>query len=157
VKRLGKVTIRHILDEDPDLSYLQHEMDGDRIVSSCAYSNEDIELLGLETVKGYIEEDRQRLKAFYRDDWWMIGIRAEAEVLTGEGLCWLCNTVSSGGLWGIESDSGKAYLKEVADDELSSLRDTLKELGFEDAEIDMAFTSAEVVGPFDSQRRKRCA
>jgi hypothetical protein len=38
--------------------------------------------------------------------------------------------LTSGGLWGIESDSSNEYLKEVEAEELADLRGTLIEAGF---------------------------
>jgi hypothetical protein len=134
------------LDDDPDLSYLEHEVDEEerRIVNSCAYSNEDIKALGWDTVKGYVEEDRERLAAFNRGNWWMVGIRAEAEILTGGDRGYLLiNRIKSGGLWGVESDSDEAYFREVEEDELANLRDVLTELGFPAEEIDAAFAETE--------------
>ena len=42
----------------------------------------------------------------------------------------ICQTITSGGLWGIESDSEESYLRSVEQEELSDLRAQLYELGF---------------------------
>jgi hypothetical protein len=70
----------------------------------------------------------------------MICVRVQAEINTSpNGTDWLINRVSSGGLWGIESDSDKSYLATVAKEELSELKSTLSELGFSETEIETAF------------------
>ena len=59
-------------------------------------------------------------------NWGFIGIGARAEIVIGE----TCQTIHSGGLWGIESDSEGTYLQEIEKDELADLRRVLCELGF---------------------------
>jgi hypothetical protein len=47
--------------------------------------------------------------------------------------------ITSGGLWGIESDSDAAYLKEIEQEQLSELRDQLHAIGFSTRSISAAF------------------
>ncbi len=64
----------------------------------------------------YGRQDFKRMEGLLKGDWHFVGIMAEAEVLSPiEGMKdnFRVETLSSGGLWGIESDSGD-YLKEVA-------------------------------------------
>jgi hypothetical protein len=49
------------------------------------------------------------------------------------------HTVRSGGLWGTESDSDRSHFEEIEKDELSSLRESLKILGFSARAISAAF------------------
>jgi hypothetical protein len=63
-----------------------------------------------------------------------IGIRASASIRVGNFL----QSITSGGLWGIESDSDKPYLKEIEDEQLSELRDIRHELGFSKRAISTA-------------------
>ena len=69
--------------------------------------------------------DYKRMKGLNMGDWSFIGIQAEAKVsyktINGRRL----ETLTSGGLWGMESDSGK-YLEEVMDEELSDLKGHLE-------------------------------
>ncbi len=51
-------------------------------------------------------------------------------------------TITSGGLWGIESDAGK-YFEEVEREELAALCDQLHALGFSKRTIAAAFRSVE--------------
>ena len=104
-----------------------------------------------EEVRKYVRQDYERMESLNRGDWCYIGIRAEAEVgIEGkepsrryhfEG--WTMQTISSGGLWGIESDSGNDYLQSVEQEELSELRAQLKELGFSTRAISTAFKNVE--------------
>lgn len=78
----------------------------------------------------YLDQDEfEDRKAEYENgDFGFIGIRAEAEVqLEANGAI---QTLTSGGLWGIESDSGREYLNEVAQEELADLKSTLRAAGF---------------------------
>ena len=68
------------------------------------------------------------MESIARSDKWFVGIRAEARVKLSDSD--LTQRISSGGLWGIESDSDKAYFAEVTGDELSALTAELKRMGF---------------------------
>ncbi len=106
--------------------------------------------LTIEDVRKYVRQDYDRMERMNRGDWCMIGIRAEAEI----SLPVQCNKgcvhghevyyhttqhITSGGLWGIESDSDKSYLESVEKEELSDLRAQLKALGFSARAISTAF------------------
>lgn len=56
---------------------------------------------------------------------------AEAEVVVGG----VVQTLSSRGLWGIESDSDASYLKTVGEDEIDQLKDVLRSAGLDDDAI----------------------
>ncbi len=91
-------------------------------------------------VKKYVQEDYRRMERLDAGDWCYVGIIAKAEVqLTGD----LCQVLRSGGLWGVESDSGDKYLAEVAQEELASLRAELEAVGFGKRAIAHAFTKVE--------------
>ncbi len=85
-------------------------------------------------------------------NWYYIGIRAEAEIgipslgaqVKGtkkmeSGLLLTTQHITSGGLWGVESDSEKSYLESVEKEELTDLRAQLKALGFSSRAISQAF------------------
>lgn len=75
-----------------------------------------------------VDRDYENLRAWCNDEWHWIGIRAVAQVtLDTNGVI---QHLSSGGLWGIESDSDKAYFAEVAAEELADLKSTLEAAGF---------------------------
>jgi hypothetical protein len=53
-----------------------------------------------------------------------IGIRAEAEIVVNG----VCQIITSGGLWGIESDSDLQYLAEIEHEEVDQLKAILGSL-----------------------------
>lgn len=72
------------------------------------------------------EEFADRLHQYQNGDFAFIGIQAKAEVMV-DGIC---QTITSGGLWGIEDDSDESYLRDVEQEELGALRGQLYQLGF---------------------------
>ncbi len=97
---LAEIRVKELEDDYPDLSWLETEY----------------------------EEDRQRLKD-YGYTWYCIGIRAEAIIYipVGQG-CFSIQAIKSSGLWGIESDSGKEYLEEVGQEQVTELLGYLRTL-----------------------------
>lgn len=84
----------------------------------------------------YEEEDRARHEAWQRGEWSYVGIQAVAQIEfcladIPQGSAGF-EKISSGGLWGIESDSEESYFAEVYADEVSDLKDRLKALGIGD-------------------------
>ncbi len=82
--------------------------------------------------KKYALQDFERMESAERGNWQMLGCTAVAEVSysIGNGSRRL-ETLSSGGLWGIASDSDKAYLREVEGEELADLAQHLGHFGIE--------------------------
>jgi hypothetical protein len=76
----------------------------------------------------YLEqpEFRDRYQHFRNGDFSFIGIQAEAKILVNG----VCPTITSGGLWNIESDSDRRYLSEVEQEEIDHLKAILHSLGF---------------------------
>jgi hypothetical protein len=70
-------------------------------------------------------EFADRREAFRRGDFSFVGVRAEAEVDIGG----IVQTLTSGGLWGVESDAGDSYVEEVAGEEWAELRRVLTDVG----------------------------
>jgi hypothetical protein len=91
-------------------------------------------------IRKYIEQDYERMEGLNDGRWGFIGIRVDAEVVLGEGHRVL-QTVSSGGLWGIESDADADYLKSIHAEELEQLKDELHSIGFGKRAIATAFKS----------------
>lgn len=102
-----------------------------------------------EEVRKYTRQDYDRMESLNRGNWCYLGIRAEAETIpnvqNANGTNWhgVVQHVSSGGLWGIESDSEKSYLAEVEQGELENLRAELTALGFSRRAISKAFQNIE--------------
>ena len=80
----------------------------------------------------YLQQyDKKRLEAYYNNEWHFVGIQAVAEIRI-DGLL---QTINSGGLWGIESDSSDEYFDEVFEEEKEQLKDVLLQLGFTEKQI----------------------
>ena len=77
------------------------------------------------------EEFEERLAAFNRGEFSFVGVRAEAEVVI-EGTV---QTLTSPGLWGIESDSGEEYIEQVSGEEYHALRDVLLAVGIATSQL----------------------
>jgi len=76
----------------------------------------------------YLEQEgfEDRLDQYKRGVFGYMGIVAKAEVVI-DGIC---QTITSGGLWGIEDDSDEGYLNEIAQEQLNELSDQLEAIGF---------------------------
>ena len=120
---------------------------GDMERGELRYFNGVIENYRSETpekIRQYVVRDYERMERLNRGDWCFIGIRAEAQYSVGEargGSC-LLQEMSSGGLWGIESDSNADYFAEVEAEELSDLRAQLAAIGFSKRAISAAVKNA---------------
>lgn len=80
--------------------------------------------------------DYERMESLNRGLWGFVGVGAEARIqITRHGPF---QDISSGSLWGIESDSDD-YLKEVEEEQLTELRAQLHALGFSQRAISAAF------------------
>jgi len=96
-------------------------------------------------IRKYIRHDYDRMESLNAGRWCYLGIRAEAEIQTGsEDRPNVVQRISSGGLWGDESDSG-SYIKYVENEELAGLRDELLALGFSRRAVSQAFKNVQEV------------
>lgn len=153
-KRILSIELKHIDDTNPDTSYLgeySNTSNGEFSISRSIpgqyhYFNPgsvepfnsaacwipadrepaDKEKFWRDTMRENARLDYERMEAYYHDEWGFISIRAQAEVVIGG----VCQFITSGGLYGIESDSNKSYFREVEREELNQLRGILHELGF---------------------------
>ena len=115
IRLAGPIKVRYILDDNPDLSYLEQDYKSDGLTESQRQK--------------YLAQDKQRLKNYYDGNWSAIGIKAEAQIqILNNPSSWILQTIHSGGLWGIESDSTKSYLEEVEQEEISELKHILRKL-----------------------------
>lgn len=120
-------------DPYPDIKYLISAIEEGKIASSVRYSDRDIEKYGLEQVSQWINEDLDRFDSC-GISWHMMQIRAEATIL----VYGVEQRITSGGLFGVESDSGESYINDVKQEELHNLETILLELGFSREEIALA-------------------
>lgn len=79
---------------------------------------------GSDDYREYGKQDFARMESLQRGDWSLVGVWAEAEVC----VAGVVQTIRSGGLWGIESDSC-SHIDDVANEELSALDEQLAALG----------------------------
>jgi hypothetical protein len=164
-KKIGEIRIVHGTDNDPDLSYLGTYTDSltdGIIVRKYGQFYEDLseieeiptkstEYRGFKpsnmresendpNYKKYAIQDYERMEQINNGNVGFICISAEAEVLTStDRKNWLINTLSSGGLYGIESDSDNSYIESVEKEELDQLKEVLKEYGFTEKQINKSF------------------
>ena len=102
-----------------------------------------------EDIRKYILRDYKRTESLNRGEWCFLGVRADAEVYLGatspsfNNYIGSTQTITSGGLWGIESDSDDSYIEDQGKNELSELKDQLKALGFSSRAISKAFQNVQ--------------
>jgi len=96
-------------------------------------------------IKKYCLQDYERMESLDAGYWHFVGIRAEARIAVGEGSAKPVSTqtITSGGLWGLESDMSKSDFEETEAEELSQLKSQLKALGFSTRAISAAFKNVE--------------
>lgn len=79
----------------------------------------------------YAKQDAKRLKAFDDGEWHMMGCVAHAEVSYEESPCGSrrLQVFTSGGIWGIESDSDSDFKGATEKDQLDDLKAHLQHFG----------------------------
>jgi hypothetical protein len=117
VLEVRAIRVRVLHDDDPDPSY---------------FDSGDPE---------YKDQDEARRKEYENGDFSFVGVRAEAEVVVENVI----QTITSGGLWGIESDSGEGYIDDVALEEYDNLREILKAIGVSTAQVPVG--DKKMIGP----------
>ena len=139
--KVDSIIIRRKSDNHTFPDYLETKLKDGKIIESCRYSQKDYDN-NTEQVEKWIEEDHERLQN-YAITWFSIGIIVEAQVsypIDNNGnrrLEWF----SSGGLWGIESDSEESYLKSIEEEETENLKEHLKQFN-----VDVSsFNAVEVI------------
>lgn len=91
------------------------------------------------------KRDFARAEKIASGDIQFVGIVAKAEILVPLGDHWISQQVRSGGLWGIESDSGEEYFEEVGKEQVAELKEILLEYGFTKTQLQ----KVKVVFAFD--------
>lgn len=140
MKKINKIVLKRIIDDDLNIEYLKTDYTyANRqltIIKSMRYSQADCKKYTHKKVLSWIIQDHKRYNKFNNGELCQYGIKAEAEINTSiGGGNWLINHVSSGGLWGIDEDSGNSYFDEVQKEQLEDLKILLKELGFTQEQI----------------------
>jgi hypothetical protein len=115
-------------------------------------NHENYKGLPEEEIRKYCRQDFDRMESLSNGNWYYIGIRAEARVFVNEKLIGpvashgIAQTITSGGLYGIESDSGREHIEETIREELESLKTELLALGFSKRAISKAFQNVQEKG-----------
>lgn len=112
--RIESIEVRRQDDYDADLSYLDQT--------------------DAQMGEGFEAYAAQRKAAYWANDWGIVGVDARAIVCVGG----VRQEITSGGLWGIESDSGEDYFTEIESEQLDELAGILRALGFTAEQIEEA-------------------
>lgn len=134
------IRVFKMIDQDPDLSWLGEY--SDRATSPAAIDREERgdkgrgefryfnpAMTGEETGNPESpEQDYQRCEDYNRGGWCMLGIQASATIVVNG----VRQDINSGGLWGVESDGGDTYHREVAHEQLRELASILESMGIEE-------------------------
>jgi len=97
--------------------------------------------LSEDEIRKYCKQEFDRMESLNNQQWGFIGIRAEADYSVDNSQ--LIQEATSGGLWGIESDSDASYFTSVEQEELAELRKQLEGIGFSKRAIAAAFKNVE--------------
>lgn len=159
--KILEITIHKAVDEYPDTSFLGEYTDQEAPWVICRRHGEYVKNLGeddcipersreyrffkpyaggepegSDDFQRYGKQDFDRMEALNRGDFYYMGVWAEARVKLTDGD--LTQTISSGGLWGVESDSPEDYLLDIEKEELVTLRRELIAVGFSNRQITSA-------------------
>lgn len=142
--KVVKIEVKRIVDEYPDISFLEttpeyhYGTDGSNWNHVSEEEKQKIiaqygSILG--ACVAYAEQDKERLDAYNRGTWWMIGIKtiATVHILVNDNVI-KTQTIDSGGILGIESDSDKSYLQEIGRNQIDEVKDYLRVLCVEDVD-----------------------
>jgi hypothetical protein len=118
------------------------EESGDWSHSEYQYFNTSGNYQGepLADIVQYTKADYERMESLNAGNWGFIGIQAHAEIVIGN----VCQKITSGGLWGIESDSDESYFREVESENLVELRGILHDMGFSKRAIAQSVKTANL-------------
>lgn len=142
-KVISKARIVSMVDDSPDTSMLGEysntpgpfAIDRERL-GDCGSSHEytyfnpcyqNYKGLSDRTIKKYCKKDYERMESLNNGNWYFMGIWAEC-TYTINGVI---QKLSSGGLWGIDSDAGDGYIKEIEGEQYAELVEIVKSLGLE--------------------------
>ena len=165
--KIESIRIEHKPDTDPDLSWIGEFTDnatdnaiirhGEHAGKLVSELGEDDKLPGKSREYRFFvpamtgeetgdpdspKQDWQRMEGYNSGQWSMIGVVAKAEIVSPNGII---QTIRSGGLWGVESDSGADNLLEIAKEQLAELKAELLALngGLSERAIDRAIKNCD--------------
>jgi hypothetical protein len=126
------VKLQWKLDESPDLSWIgEYSNTPKEGAISTGRSGRHYRWFNPANPE-YGQAEFERMEGYENGNWQVLGIVATAEIAydIGGGSKRL-ERLSSGGLWGIDSDSDQGYLKEVEQEQLEDLSSHLGHFGIE--------------------------
>jgi len=138
--KLGQVSIERVTDECPDLSYLGRYSDSDATNRKNEIAIER-EYSGVGEYHWFIaaevdnmkqaQQNYRRMESYENQQWCMLGIIAKAQILvpSGQNDGFTVQTIRSGGIYGVESDSEESYFEELEEEEIEDLKEQLGILG----------------------------
>lgn len=130
-----KIDVKRIIDENPDLSFLEttpechYGIDGSNWAHvSEEYKQKVIAQYGSiwNACVEYAKKDKKCLEDYNRGVWWMIGIKAVATIHIMNDNIVKIQTIDSGGLFGIASDSDNDDIKEIERDQIDEVKNYLR-------------------------------
>lgn len=162
--KIESIVIEHVVDTDPDTSFLGNytsiletgvivrqydtfyeDLSREEIDKIPTMSREHTgfnpyaggEKVGTKEYRDYGLKDYEHMEKINKGAVWFVGIIAKAVINVAGTL----QHISSGGLYGIESDSDDVYINEIELEQLSELKEQLKALNidvtnFDDIEIE---------------------
>ena len=147
-KRIAKVVYLRESDDSPDLSclgeysnqpdavHIDREERGDRGHGEYRYFNMSSNYTDEkpEDQQKYMEQDYRRMED-YGNGWCMMFLQCQAQVVING----IVQTITSGGLGGVESDSDEDYFEEIKKEQLDELAEVLRSMGFSKKAISTAF------------------
>ena len=146
--KVVKIEVKRIIDEDPDLSFLETTPEGHYGTDGSNWghvSEEDKQKVISQygsiwnACIEYTKQDKKRLDDYNRGVWEMIGIRAVATIhIPVNDNTVKIQTIDSGGLFGIESDSDDSHIHEIWKDQIDEVKKYLRTLcvdSIDDCEI----------------------
>lgn len=109
-----------------------HRLDADAPLAISRSTFRRIERIDEYPDDSWLDNDagRERLHAFRDGTWHLISIQASATLRIPHGRRVVSKTITSPGLWGIESDAGDDYRDRIFADQCVKLAALCEALGF---------------------------
>lgn len=151
-KRIDRITFKKEVDESPDLSFLGEYSNkpGDPAKTIDRQERGDMgrnefryfvaAMSGKDTGNPEsVEQDYQRMEGCCKGEWCMLFLVCEARIVING----IIQTVTSGGLGGVESDCDDDLFDEIKQVQKEELAAVLRSIGFSQKQISAAFKKME--------------
>ena len=161
--KIESIAIEHKLDDNPDTSFIGEytsDLDDGVLVRQYDKFYEDLteeekdqintrnreytgfepyaggEKLGTKEYKEYGLQDYKRMEQLNNGDFSFMGIIAHANIYLEENGRSTYQKITSGGIWGVESDSDKSYIEEIEKEQTEDLKHQLEHLNVDTSNFD---------------------